>query len=280
MAERFVERAVDGLSFGDQDDGPAAGFECGMDVAEGTEVILDVFDDVEADDGIELLLHPLEVRRIGRVHPLHLQRLAVGETVLEPLQMLTVDIGGDIALPSGDQLPGEIPHASADFQNAPADEGGDGLGHPPVEVRRIGEGIEDRLVGIGIDIRREGVPQNHPERLEGIFQADFLAFLVGAAVVADGGFVDLGLTLGELDGNFGFESEAVRPDGDALQQRSAEGLVAGLHVGKVQVGDHVAHGGEHPVGQRVPVVEHPAFPGGQEAGAEYGVGAAVEQRAE
>jgi len=46
MSERFVERAVDALAFGDEDDRPAILLQRGVDIAQRAEIVLDVFDDV------------------------------------------------------------------------------------------------------------------------------------------------------------------------------------------------------------------------------------------
>ena len=61
---------------------------------------------------------------------------------------------------------------------------------------------------------------------------------------------------------------------------AAEHLVAGLHVGEVQVGEHVRDSGQQPVADGVPEVEHAVRLAGQEARAEDDVGLAVEDRAE
>jgi hypothetical protein len=280
MAESLVKRSIDALSLRHQNDGAAAGFECRVDIAEGAEIVLNVLDDIEAHDGIQLLFEPLEVGRIGRVHPFHFQCLAVGEAVFQAFEMFVVDVGGDVPLSPGNQLSREVAHPGADFQDPVADERCDRLRHPTVEVRGVGECVQDRLVGVRVDVGGEGVAQNHPERLEGVLQADLLSLRVGPAVVADRRFVDLGLSLGELDGDFRLEAEAVRADRDAFQQRRAEGLVTGLHVRQVHVGDDVAHGGQHPVCEGVPVVEHPAFARGEKARSEDGIGAPVKQRSE
>lgn len=46
MAQRLVKRAVNALSLGYQDDGPAAHLERGVDIPKRAEVVLDVFDHV------------------------------------------------------------------------------------------------------------------------------------------------------------------------------------------------------------------------------------------
>ena len=85
-------------------------------------------------------------------------------------------------------------------------------------------------------------------RARAVLPADLLPFLVGAAVVADRHLVDPGsrraATLAVISGSNPKRSSSMR---DALDDLAAEGLVAGLHVGEVQVGDHVGERGEPPV---------------------------------
>lgn len=254
MTKGFIERAVDALAFGDQDDGAAVDFKSGVDVFQRAKVVFDVFDDIEADDGIHLLPEADEVIRIGSVHHLRFERGTVGEAGAEALHVFAVEVRCDVTFAAGDQLAREIAHAGANFEDAFTDVGADGVSHPAVEVGRVGKSVEDGFVGIGIDVRCDGVFGNHPDGFDSVFQADFLAFFVCPAVVADGDFEDFGLALGEFDGDFGLETEAIGADGDGLQQRGAEGLVAGLHIGQVEISDDVAHSRQRPVGDGVPVV--------------------------
>ena len=84
--------------------------------------------------------------------------------------------------------------------------------------------------------------------------------------------------LAALHGDLRLEAKAVRADGNALQQVGAEDLVAGLHVGQVQVGEHVGDQREGLVDHRVPERQDAGLFAGQVARAEYRVGVAVEQR--
>ena len=97
-------------------------------------------------------------------------------------------------------------------------------------------------------------------------------------MIIDGRFVDPHAAFGQFDGQFRLQSEAIAANGDALQQRSAEGFVAGLHVGQIQVRNDIAHQGQNVVGHGVPEVEHPAFAGDHEARAIDGVSFPLQQR--
>ena len=95
-----------------------------------------------------------------------------------------------------------------------------------------------------------------PHRPHAVAPADLLALGVGAAVVADAHLVDPAAGPGHLGGDLGLEAEAVLLDVDRLDHLAAEGLVAGLHVGQVQVGEHVRQHVQEAVADGVPEVEH------------------------
>src|SRR5437588_411621 len=82
-----------------------------------------------------------------------------------------------------------------------------------------------------------------------------LAFLIGAAGVADGDLVDAprgAAAAGDLGGDLRLEAEAVRLEVDALEHLTPEDLVTGLHIGQVQVSEHVRHKGEELIADVVP----------------------------
>src|SRR5258706_4869685 len=76
---------------------------------------------------------------------------------------------------------------------------------------------------------------DRPERRDAIERADLLAFVVGPPAVGDRHLVDAAAELRDLRGDLRLEVEAVRADADLLEHRTAEHLVARLHVGEVQV---------------------------------------------
>ena len=80
-------------------------------------------------------------------------------------------------------------------------------------------------------------------------------------------------------GDLGFEPEPVRREAEGARDVAAYRLVAGLHVGEVEVREHVAERGEAEVADGVPEVEHPVR-AAEEAGAEDRVGPAVDDRLE
>src|SRR5499427_1149321 len=214
MSQYFVQGSVDRLILGYQNDGPAARRECRTDVAESRQIVLHVLDDVEADHGIELALEVREVFRAAEVAAADLQIGPPAKTHALAGEVLVVDIGGYVVLAAAGELLGHVTDAGAEFQHPLAEVGTDGVGHPPVEAFRAGERIQNVRAGIAVDVAGEVAAYDHPQRADGVFGADFLAFLVGAAVIADGDLVDGGLPFGELDGDFGLDAEAVAPDGN------------------------------------------------------------------
>jgi hypothetical protein len=125
-----------------------------------------------------------------------------------------------------------------------------------------------------------GVAHDAVHRSHAVPPADLLALGVGASVVGDPDLVDPPPAGGDLGRHLRFEAEAVLFDLDRLDDLAAEGLVTGLHVGEVQVGEDVGDGGQELVADRVPVVEDSVGPVVVEAGAEADVGPAVDQRFE
>lgn len=124
MAEGVVDFAVGPLALGDEDDGAAAGDEGLMDVAERGLFGLDVFEDVEADDGVDGFA---EIREVGGIGEIALAEGDVG-AVLEARgktgEVFGVEVSGDVAFAAGDQLTGEVADACSDFEDGMADVGG------------------------------------------------------------------------------------------------------------------------------------------------------------
>ena len=76
-----------------------------------------------------------------------------------------------------------------------------------------------------------------------VLPTDMLAFRITSSIIRNAHFVNAdAFALGHL-GEFGchlrLESEAVLLEGDTFDDVGAEELVAGLHVGEVEVGKHV-----------------------------------------
>ena len=125
---------------------------------------------------------------------------------------------------------------------------------------------------------RRRVPHDAVDRADAVLPPDLLALGVRAARVRDADLVDPPARGRDLRGDLGLEPEAVLLDLDRLDHLTPERLVTGLHVGEVQVGEHVRRGGEQPVADRVPVVEDAVRATGEEPRPVDHVGVAGEQR--
>src|SRR3989442_1028211 len=97
---------------------------------------------------------------------------------------------------------------------------------------------------------------------------------VGSPAVGDRHPPDARPRLRQPRGDLHLEAEPVGREGQAPQQVGAHQLVARLHVGEVEIGEHVGEEGEEPVADGVPEVED-AMRAALEPRAEHGVGASV-----
>ena len=119
-----------------------------------------------------------------------------------------------------------------------------------------------------------------PDGREQVLRADFLSLGIGSSLVGDGHFVQPQVPQGQFRGQLRLERESVGRQRNRPQDVGAHQFVTGLHVGQVDVVEHVAQRGQKPVAQRVPEVQHPAVLSGQKPGAEDGVGNPRQHRAQ
>src|SRR5262245_42763804 len=103
----------------------------------------------------------------------------------------------------------------------------------------------------------EPVLHQAPDRRHAVLPVDLLALSVVAAVVGDRDLVDPPPAAGHLHGELRLEPEPVRPEDEAVEHLPPEDLVAGLHVGQVDVRQHVAQEGQKPVAGIMPEKVHP-----------------------
>ena len=278
MAQHLVERAEDLRPLRHQHDGPAPRGQHRPDVAQRADVIVYMLDHVEADHRVEAALGARKGLATGHVGERDVEVGAVGGQPLQRLQVERVDVRGDV-LVARDQPAGQVAGARADLEDALAAEGEDGIGHPGVEAWGPPQAAEDlRAPGVLL-VDAVGPPeaQDGEERAEAVAPADLLPLLVGAPRVADGHLEDARPALGQLDGQLRLEPEVVGDQGDGAEQRGADRLVAGLHVGKVHVGHQVGEEREQPVAQLVAEEQGPARLAAGEAGAEDGVGLLLDE---
>ena len=175
----------------------------------------------------------------------------------------------------------KLPMPQPALQDAVADERSELAEHPAVEAAGPPDALEHVVAVVrGEAPVEEPVLEQQPEGLDAVLPADVLALCVAAAVVADGHLVDARVPLGQPRGELGLDAEAVALEGDLLEDVGADGLVAGLHVGQVDVVQRVGDEGQELVGQAVPEEQHGPLLAGGEARAEHRVGVALEDRRE
>ncbi len=100
--------------------------------------------------------------------------------------------------------------------------------------------------------------QDVPQRGDPIPPVDLLALGVGPPAVADRHLPDARPGPRQACGQLGLDAEAVGDQRQRLHEVRPDHLVAGLHVGEVEVGEHVGEQRQEPVAHRVPEVQHPA----------------------
>src|SRR5262249_27638495 len=83
-----------------------------------------------------------------------------------------------------------------------------------------------------------------------VFPGYLFSLLIGAAVIRDRHLVKTAAAFGKLHRNLGFETKAVRFQVDAVENLGAKDFVTHLHVGEVEVRQHVGNQREQPVAQR------------------------------
>jgi hypothetical protein len=123
-----------------------------------------------------------------------------------------------------------------------------------------------------------GVAHDRPHRGERVLQADLLALLVRAAVVRDGHLEDPVAAARHLGRDLRLDAEAAGLDRHRLDDLAAKHLVAGLHVGEVQVGEHVRGERQEAVAHRVPEVQDSPRAAAEEARAVDDVGVTLLDR--
>jgi hypothetical protein len=138
---------------------------------------------------------------------------------------------------------GQVADPGSDFEDTLTDMPNDRIGHPLVESGRLRQGIQYPGAFILVDVSLHSIIQEYPDGLECVLQADLLTLVIGSAVIADGYFIHGDAALRHFDGQFRLYPKSLAVQWDGFQQRQTKRFIAGLHVGKVQVGYYVAERG-------------------------------------
>src|ERR1700739_4541612 len=84
-----------------------------------------------------------------------------------------------------------------------------------------------------------GILQQAPQGPETVLPADFLAFLISSSPVTYSPLVNSQSPLGQLHRNLRFEAESIFLDWDRLNHVAPERLIAGFHIGEINVGKRI-----------------------------------------
>ena len=120
--------------------------------------------------------------------------------------------------------------------------------------------------------RKKSVFKYRIQSPESIFPPDFLSFCVGAAVIGDPNLEDSDAHPRCFCGQFRFDSESVFFDLYLGNHFAAKDFIATLHIGKIDVGEHVAEHGEKAITDHVPVEDYAVGTDSRKARAKYDVG--------
>lgn len=248
----LIDAAVEPLALGDKDDRVSVWGEAVVKVGESCGLVGDVFEHVEAEDGVDLADVRGEACLILCVHPRDFEVRAILSEAFELLKVERIKLGGDVAF-LWEEVLGEGTHSCTDFHDALFDKRANDVSHPMVESLGLAHGFENiRPTVVFVEIVFEGVFEEDAERVNPVFPCDFFAFFISAPVVIDGDFVDAEFAFGDFDGDLGFKAKTFGADGDAFEDFGAKGFVACFHVCEVEIGDGVGEQGQELVSERMP----------------------------
>ncbi len=110
----------------------------------------------------------------------------------------------------------------------------------------------------------DAVLHNAVNCLNAVFPADFLAFIIAATRVGNADLVNFQATARQLCGHLRLEPEPVLLQIQSLNVLPFKELIARLHVGDVEIGEHVAESREYAIAHSVPKEQYPPlFPAGK-----------------
>src|SRR5882724_13215944 len=107
-----------------------------MNVAQSGKIVLNMFQHVQADDGLELPRKFLEVFRLAEIGKTNLHVRAVLKAGGQARQMLWINIGHNVAAGRPHKAAGKISNASANFHDGATEKRLNGISHPSVKTRR------------------------------------------------------------------------------------------------------------------------------------------------
>ena len=206
MPDRLIEGAERGRIVRYQQNQTAPRLEHRANQLQRTGIIVDVLEDIEANDRIHLSFERAVVLRLVCVKSVDMHCGAMLERVRELLEILGLDIGCDVVTSAWAELAGHVADACANFEHRSSHIRRNSAGHPTIEPASLRDRTEERRGGVRVQLAGEAPTQNHPGRVERVSQTDFFPLFVCAAVVADGRFINPSLASGEFDRELGIHT--------------------------------------------------------------------------
>src|SRR5215469_1249601 len=97
--------------------------------------------------------------------------------------------------------------------------------------------------------------QDAADCAEAVPPVDFLALCVGTATVGNGDFVNWDTKLRDLGRDLRFESKMILVECELLKHFAFECFGPALHIGEIQIREHVAEQGQELIADGMPKVE-------------------------
>lgn len=120
------------------------------------------------------------------------------------------------------------------------------------------------------------IPDDGIERPDSIAPGNLLSFFIGTAIVGDTDLLDAAASTRDFGGDLGFKAESVFTQIDVPQDHCAECLVAGFHIGEIDVCAHVGEQSQQFVSDHVPEINDPMRTTAHESGTENDVGLSIQ----
>jgi len=91
----------------------------------------------------------------------------------------------------------------------------------------------------GQSVGKKTVTDDAVQSAEAVTPTDLFTFLIGSTTVGDADFIDPHLLSGDLRGDLRFKAKTILVNDYARQHLATEDLIAGFHIGEIQVGEHI-----------------------------------------
>ena len=174
-----------------------------------------------------------------------------------------------------------VPRTGVDFEHSFTDVWGETVENPSPKSRGTTKTLSsNHQIFIGRTSVEKTEFENEPEGFDTVSPVDVLTLGIGSAVVADRHLIDSCAPLGKAGGDLRLESESIAGQSKTLENISSHRLVTSLHVGEIEIVDHVRQQGENPVAQGMPEEKNTPLLTGGEPRAVNGISVTVDDRSD